>query len=54
MFKSTMLIPHEKLKNWIKVFWFLEGNGNGELFNLIHELNQIQPVLTLQTLLGLF
>lgn len=32
MFKSTMLIPHEKLKNWIKVFWFLEGNGNGELF----------------------
>jgi len=32
MFKSTMLIPHEKLKNWIKVFWFLEGKGNGNLF----------------------
>jgi len=32
MFKSTMLIPHEKLKNWIKVFWFLEGRGNGKLF----------------------
>jgi|GEM_PF-3210881 len=32
MFKSTMLIPHKKLKNWIKVFWFLEGSGNGDLF----------------------
>ncbi|MDC7242827.1 MAG: hypothetical protein PQJ44_02430, partial [Sphaerochaetaceae bacterium] len=32
MFKSTMLIPHEKLKNWIKVFWFFEGSGDGELF----------------------
>lgn len=31
MFKSTMLIPHEKLRNLIKVFWFLEGNGNGNL-----------------------
>lgn len=31
MFKSSMLIPHEKLKNWIKVFWFFEGNGNGNL-----------------------
>lgn len=31
MFKSTMLIPHEKLKNWIKVFWFFEGEGNGKL-----------------------
>jgi AraC-like DNA-binding protein len=31
MFKSSMLIPHEKLKNWIKVFWFLEGKGNGNL-----------------------
>lgn len=26
-----MLIPHEKLKNWIKVFWFFEGKGNGNL-----------------------
>lgn len=33
MFKSSMLIPHEKLKDWIKVFWFLEGNGNGNLVN---------------------
>lgn len=32
MFKSTMLIPHEKLKNWIKVFWFLQGSGNGNFF----------------------
>lgn len=32
MFKSTMLIPHEKLKNWIKVFWFLQGNGSGNFF----------------------
>lgn len=31
MFKSTMLIPHEKLKDWIKVFWFFEGEGNGNL-----------------------
>lgn len=31
MFKSTMLIPCEKLKNWIKVFWFFEGEGNGNL-----------------------
>ena len=31
MFKSMMLIPHEKLKDLIKVFWFLEGNGNGNL-----------------------
>jgi len=31
MFKSSMLIPHEKLKNWIKVFWFFEGKGNGNL-----------------------
>jgi AraC-like DNA-binding protein len=31
MFKSSMLIPHEKLRNWIKVFWFLEGEGNGNL-----------------------
>ena len=31
MFKSTMLIRHEKLKNWIKVFWFFEGEGNGNL-----------------------
>jgi AraC-like DNA-binding protein len=27
-----MLIPHEKLRNWIKVFWFLEGKGKGKLF----------------------
>jgi AraC-like DNA-binding protein len=26
-----MLIPHEKLKDWIKVFWFLEGLGKGNL-----------------------
>ena len=32
MFESTMLIPHEKLKDWIKVFWFLEGKGNGKLY----------------------
>lgn len=31
MFKSMMLIPHEKLKDLIKVFWFLEGSGNGNL-----------------------
>ena len=33
MLKSSMLIPHEKLKDCIKVFWFLEGNGNGNLIN---------------------
>ncbi len=33
MLKSSMLIPHEKLKDWIKVFWFLEGDGNGNLIN---------------------
>ena len=33
MFKSMMLVPHEKLKDWIKVFWFLEGDGNGNLIN---------------------
>lgn len=32
MFKSSMLIPHEKLKDWIKVFWFFQGQGKGELF----------------------
>jgi AraC-like DNA-binding protein len=26
-----MYIPNEKLKDWIKVFWFLEGHGNGKL-----------------------
>ena len=31
MFRSMMLIPHEKLKDWIKVFWFLEGLGKGNL-----------------------
>ena len=28
MFSSKMYIPNEKLKDWIKVFWFLEGNSN--------------------------
>lgn len=27
MFKSKMYIPSDKLKEWIKVFWFLEGTG---------------------------
>lgn len=31
MFSSKMYIPNEKLKDWIKVFWFLEGSGTGEL-----------------------
>lgn len=31
MFTSKMYIPTEKLKDWIKVFWFLEGSGNGKL-----------------------
>lgn len=31
MFTSKMYIPNEKLKDWIKVFWFLEGCGNGNL-----------------------
>jgi AraC-like DNA-binding protein len=26
-----MYIPNEKLKDWIKVFWFLEGHGDGKL-----------------------
>ncbi len=30
MFTSKMYIPNDKLKEWIKVFWFLEGKGNGE------------------------
>lgn len=30
MFSSKMYIPNEKLKDWIKVFWFLEGNGDGK------------------------
>ncbi len=30
MFTSKMYIPNEKLKDWIKVFWFLEGRGKGE------------------------
>lgn len=25
-----MYIPHEKLKDWIKVYWFLNGKGKGE------------------------
>jgi len=27
-----MFLPHEKLKDWIKVFWFLEGKGQGKNF----------------------
>lgn len=30
MFTSKMYIPNEKLKDWIKVFWFLEGRGDGK------------------------
>ncbi len=33
MFASRMFLPDEKLKDWIKVFWFLEGNGNGNFFH---------------------
>ncbi|MCG3655789.1 DUF6597 domain-containing transcriptional factor [Aliarcobacter butzleri] len=30
MFSSKMYIPHEKLKDWIKVYWFFKGRGKGE------------------------
>lgn len=30
MFSSKMYIPHEKLKDWIKVYWFFKGEGEGE------------------------
>ena len=29
MFTSKMFLPHYKLNNWIKVYWFLEGKGIG-------------------------
>ena len=28
---SKMYIPNERLKDWIKVYWFLKGKGKGEL-----------------------
>lgn len=33
MFTSKMFLPDEKLKDWIKVFWFLEGKGQGKTFH---------------------
>lgn len=33
MFKSSMFLPNNKLSNWIKVYWFLEGRGLGNNFN---------------------
>jgi len=33
MFSSKMFLPSEKLKDWIKVFWFLEGRGKGTDFH---------------------
>lgn len=33
MYSSKMLLPNEKLKDWIKVFWFLEGKGEGKTFH---------------------
>lgn len=29
MFTSRMILPHYRLNNWIKVYWFLEGKGIG-------------------------
>lgn len=29
MFTSKMFLPHYRLNNWIKVYWFLEGKGIG-------------------------
>jgi AraC-like DNA-binding protein len=29
-----MYIPNEKLKDWIKVFWFFEGHGTGKLSHI--------------------
>lgn len=32
MFSSKMFLPQENLKDYIKVFWFLEGRGDGHNF----------------------
>jgi len=32
MFSSKMYLPHEKLKDWIKVYWFLKGDGKDDHF----------------------
>jgi len=33
MFNSMMYLPSNKLVDWIKVYWFLQGSGNGENFD---------------------
>ena len=35
MIKSKMYLPHEKLKEWIKVYWFLKGEKSDSSFFMI-------------------